>query len=149
MILLAGIDIENAKVSDFPSGHLPFLAVAGTSTCVEADACLGLSPRKAAHPLGALLAQARILTMLPEAASGYIKMIDDGLAGDAGTNHRRDELLVVLAGTIIVGAVGDRDRKPIRPVIGAHEVVARRLRRRVRGVWLVGGRLVKRWIVET
>ena len=49
-----------------------------------------------------------------------------------------DELLHVLVGAVVVGAVGDRGAKPVGAGPGAHEHVGGRLRRAVRGGGLIG-----------
>ena len=63
-----------------------------------------------------------------------------------------DELLHVLVGAVVVGAVGDRGAKPVGAGPGAHEHVGGRLGARVRGARLIGrllgelGRVVERQV---
>ena len=60
---------------------------------------------------------------------------------DRVQQRQRNQLLRKLVRPVVVGAVGDQHRQAIGLVIGAHEVVRRRLRRRVRRVRRVRRRL--------
>src|SRR6516165_3974049 len=49
----------------------------------------------------------------------------------------RDQLLREMAGSVIVRAIADHGREPKGLAPGTHHVVGRRLRRRVRRIWLI------------
>lgn len=59
-------------------------------------------------------------------------------------DHQRDELFREVVRAVVVGAVGGENRKTIGVMVGAHQVIAGRLARRVRAVWLVLVRLGER-----
>jgi hypothetical protein len=60
-----------------------------------------------------------------------------GLAGQGIDDHQRNQLLGKVVRAVVVRAVGGQHRQTIGVVVGAHQMVARRLARRVGAVRLV------------
>src|SRR5262249_21671845 len=79
----------------------------------------------------------------PVTPVGPIAIHGNGLVLQAGTDDGRDELLRVLARTIIIGTVGGRRGQPIGVVVSPYQMIGRCLARRIRGVRGVWGSLAE------
>ena len=70
-----------------------------------------------------------------------------GLAGIE--DHQRDQLFRKLKRTVIVGTIRRERRQAVSVMVGAHEVIGRSFRSRVRAVWRVRCRFAKRGIFQS
>ena len=83
-------------------------------------------------------ARAVVLDVEPVAHVAAVAVDGQRLALHGVQDHERDQLLRELVRAVVVGAVGEQRRQPVRLVIGAHQVVGRRLGRGVGRVGRIG-----------
>ena len=78
-----------------------------------------------------------VLDVQPVADLLAVAIHRQGFAGQGVHDHQRDQLFGEVQGAVVVGAIGGEHRQPVGVVVGAHQVVAGRLGRRIRAVRLV------------
>ena len=91
--------------------------------------------------------RAMIADVKPVANVAPIAIHRQRLAGDRVDDHQRDQLLRKLQRAVVVRAVRRERRQAVRVMIGAHQMVGRRLRRRVGAVRRIRIRFRERMIV--